>query len=245
MIRKAILVVGGSSDIGKAIIKRFAENGFDIYATQRNGSLHDVEEVCKEKGVDLKTFNLDVKDLNAMSGLFQKLKEDGVYLDCVVYCAGLSLDEKLLMDESCENIAEIIDVNLKGAVYCGRESMKYFCNLKHGSIIFISSLYGIYGGSCESVYSATKGGLIALTKSLSQECGGFNVRVNCIAPGYINTKMTERYNNEDKLAIKSVTPLKRLGEPDDIAGVVKFLSGDDSAFITGETIVVSGGAVRY
>ncbi len=245
MIKKSVLIIGGSSDIGKAIAVKFASNGYDVILTYNNGSLNDVEQKCNDLGAKCLKMKLNVLDKKNFEVLFEQIKNRVDYLDSIVYCAGVSLSEKLLMDEKNEDIDEIIDVNLKGAIYCSKYAMKYFSFHNYGSIIFISSIYGIYGGSCESVYSASKGGLIALAKSLSQECANFNVRVNCVSPGFIDTKMTKRFKEEEKKDIIALTPLNKLGEAEDVAKVVYFLASDESSFITGENITVSGGAIKF
>lgn len=245
MIKKTALIIGGSSGIGGKIAEELARAGYNICATYNNTCLDKTKTECEDFGAKFESFKLDVSKEQSIEKFFNENIKKIDYLDCAIYCAGISLDEKLLIDETYENINKIIDVNLRGAILFARETMKYFSKVKRGNIIFISSLYGIYGGACESVYSATKGGLIALTKSLAQECGNFNVRVNCVAPGYINTKMTERYNMQEREEIKKSTPINRLGEAEDVAKTVKFLVSEDSSFITGEVLTVSGGAVIY
>ncbi len=244
-MRKSVLIVGGSSGIGRAIALKFAENNYDVFVSYNNSEVEDLKFNCENLGARFESFKLNVKFYSDYEKLFAWLKNEAEYLDCVVYCAGLSLDEKLLFDENLEDIDDIIDVNLKGGIYCAKEAAQYFSKIKHGSIIFISSIYGIYGGACESVYSAAKGGLIALSKALSQECGNFNVRVNCVAPGCIETKMTEKYIKTEKEQLESVTPMRRIGQPEDVASTVFFLASDEASFITGEVITVSGGAVRF
>ncbi len=245
MIKKTVLVVGATSGIGKEIVKKFAKSGYDIFATFNNGNIEEIEKICKEYNSNLFSFSLNVKDGEIFESLFKKVEKEVDYLDCAVYCSGISFDEKLLIDVEREEIDNIIDVNLKGAIYFGREAMRFFSRKKYGSIIFISSIYGIYGGACESVYSASKGGLIALTKAMSLECGNFNVKVNCVAPGFIETKMTEKFNDEEREQIKINTPLNRLGSGEDVADAVAFLASEDASFITGQVIEVAGGACRF
>ena len=245
MIRKTALIIGGSSGIGRKIAEELSKVGYNIFVTYNNGNIDELKMKCEELGSKFDSYKLDVSDHQQITRFFQENIKKIDYLDCAIYCAGISLDEKLLMDEKDGNIGMILDVNLRGAIYFAKESMKYFSKIKHGNIVFISSIYGLYGGACESVYSASKGGLIALTKAMALECGSFNVRVNCVAPGYIKTRMTEKFNEEERVAIKEETPLKRLGETEDVANTVTFLVSDASSFITGEVITVSGGVNRY
>ncbi len=243
-MKKTVFVIGASGGIGDAVCREFAKENYNIVATYFNNELNNLESYCKEF-TTLTKFKLDVCDMQNIKSVFEKVFKDNLYIESVINCTGISLPEKLLIDETNENIDKIIDINLKGAIYLSREAMKYLSKQKHGSIINISSIYGKYGGSCEAVYSATKGAINALTKSLAQECASFNVRVNAVAPGYIATNMTKRYSENEKKDIIAATPLNRLGQPDDVAKVIKFLASESASFITGEVIQVSGGADKY
>ena len=245
-MKKSVLVLGASGGIGEAVVKEFANCGYDIYATYNNGSLENITKYCKNKEVELYDIFMDIESQDSIEKAFKQVFADADFLESVINCTGVSLGERLLCDESLENIDKIINVNLKGTILVSREAMKYFINLKHGNIVNISSIYGIYGGACESVYSSTKGGIIALTKALAQECASFNVRVNCVAPGCIETKMTECFlTGETRQQLINATPLKRIGSPEDVAKAVKFLATDDSSFITGECLTASGGATIF
>lgn len=245
-MKKSVLILGASGGIGEAIAKEFANSGYDIYATYNKGGLDQLEQYCKSKNVEITKICMDIENQESITNAF-KIVFQAEYLESVINATGLSLSETLLCDERVENIDKLIDTNLKGAILISREAMKYFINLKRGCIINISSIYGIYGGSCEAVYSATKGGIIAFTKALAQECAGFNVRVNCVAPGCIETKMTERYlsTEQGRQELINSTPLKRIGMPEDVAKAVKFLATDQSSFITGECLTVSGGVLTF
>ena len=243
-MKKTILILGGSSDIGQATIKLFAEKGYDIFATY-NRTAMDLDEYCKVHNSKLTKIKLNVRNHGDMQKVISQVFKESDWVESAIYCPGVSKQEKLLIDENDENIEEILDVNLTSAIYFSKEVLKYFYKQKGGSLIFVSSVYGQYGGGCESVYSASKGGLIALTKSLAIECGNFNVRVNCVAPGFIDTKMTKNFNEFEREEVKRRTPLNRLGQPIDVAKTIYFLSDQQSAFITGEVICVAGGAIRY
>lgn len=246
-MKKSVLILGASGGIGEAIAKEFAVAGYDIYATYNKGNLSNLRAFCNEKNVELTQICMDIENYQSISNAFQEAFSKAEYLESVINSTGLSLSEKLLRDESVENIDRLLNINLKGAILISREAMKYFIKLKRGNIINISSIYGLYGGSCEAVYSATKGGIIALTKALAQECAGFNVRVNCVAPGCIETNMTKQYLNseEGREQLINSTPLKRIGAPEDVAKAVKFLATEDSSFITGECLTVSGGVLTF
>ena len=154
------------------------------------------------------------------------------------------MGEKMLIDTTLDEILQVVNVNLISAVVCNKLAAKYFLDKKSGCIINIASIYGIYGGSCEAVYSATKAGMIGLTKSLADELGPY-VRVNAIAPGYIQTAMTEGYSKQEQEEIKNRTPLCRLGQPENVADAALFLSSDEANFITGQVLEVSGGAIKF
>ena len=126
-----------------------------------------------------------------------------------------------------------------------QQAMKYLIKQKHGAIVNVSSVYGKYGGPYETVYSATKAGIIGLTKSLADECAPYGVRVNSVSPGYVQTKMTEGYSEKEKEIIKEKTPLRKLGTGEDIAKLIFFLATDNSSFITGEDVTISGGVLRF
>lgn len=246
-MKKSILILGASGGIGEAIAKEFANAGYNIFATCNTGELEKLEEFCGSKNVELTKYSMDITKFDDIERVFKDVFAKADYLESVINATGLSFPEKLLCDENLDNIDKLLNVNLKGAILVSREAMKYFIKLKHGTIVNISSIYGVYGGSCEAVYSASKGGIIALTKALAQECASFNVRVNCVAPGCIETKMTESYLKTDagRQELINATPLKRIGTPEDIAKAVKFLATDESSFITGECLTVSGGVLTF
>lgn len=246
-MRKSVLILGASGGIGEAIVKEFASAGYDIFATYNKTDINKMQDFCKEKCVNLIQIKMNIENATEIEKTFSQVFKSAEYLESVINATGLSLPEKLLCDESIENIAKIIDVNLKGSILISREAIKHFIKLKRGNIVNISSIYGIYGGSCEAAYSASKGGIIALTKALAQECASFNVRVNCVAPGCIETSMTKSFFNteEGRQQLIDATPLKRIGRPEDVAKAVKFLATDESSFITGECLTVSGGVLTF
>lgn len=244
-MKKKAFVIGGTRGIGLAIVEKFAQNGYDIIATFNSGNLDKAKEICEKYNANLLPIKMDISNYaEVVSGFGFAFSKEGK-IDCIVCNSGISLGEKLLCDQSMEDIEKIIDVNLKGIIYCNREAQKHFINQRYGSIVNVSSIYGIYGGCCESAYSATKGGIIALTKALSAECAYIGIRVNAVAPGCIDTDMTAYLGEEERDVIIETTPLARMGKPQDVADAVFFLAGDDSAFITGEVLTVSGGALKF
>ncbi len=244
MLKKTVIITGGLGDIGKATAEKFARNGYNVALTFLNSFDTDFIEKLKTFGVDVLALRCDQRLENDIFNFISSVFREFEYVDCLVACAGLAEPESLLAEQSIEVIDDIIKVNLRGTILFNREISKRFIEQKHGSIINISSIYGETGGSLESVYSACKAGIVGLTKSLAVELAP-NIRVNCISPGCIDTKMLSAYNPEDIKYARSQVPLARLGTPADIANTAYFLASDDSAYITGENIVVSGGALRF
>lgn len=163
-------------------------------------------------------------------------------VDVLVNNAGVS-SQKLFTDLSDDDWRETIGVNLDGVFYCCREALKPMISKKNGVIINISSMWGETGASCEVHYSASKAGVIGLTKALAKEVAPSNIRVNCIAPGVIMTDMMSDFDEETVSALREETPLGRLGTPEDIAETALFLASDKASFITGQTLSVNGGFV--
>lgn len=244
-MKKSVMIVGATGGIGLGLVERFARGGYDIVATYNKSKINEVENICKRYSAKLLSMKMDISIFEDVEKGFEQAFKESDYLDCVVVNSGISVGESLLCDMIVEDIDKTIDVNLKGAIYCNREAQKHFIKQKHGNIVNISSIYGIYGGCCESAYSASKGGIISLTKALADECGCFGVRVNAVAPGCIETKMTEDYLKTQREELENNSPLKRIGKPIDVANAVYFLASEDASFITGEVLTVSGGASKF
>ena len=243
MIRKTAIITGGFGDIGKAIAKKFAENGYNIALTYYKTFSNDFIVELKNYGVEVLALPCDQKKENDIINFVNSVFKEYEYVDTFVACAGKAEPVQFLTEKTTELIDEIISTNFRGTILFNREVLKHFQAQKHGSIVNISSIYGISGGSLESVYSSCKAGIIGLTKSLSVEASPF-VRVNAVAPGCIETKMTNNLSSTDKDCVVDSTPLDRLGTPDDVANAVYFLASEQSSFITGEVLEITGGAVR-
>jgi len=244
MIRKTVIISGGFGDIGKAIARKFAQNGYNIALTYFNTFSADFIAELKSFNVEVLAMPCDQKSENDIINFVNSAFREFEYIDTFVACAGKSEPNEFLAEKTTELIDEIINTNLRGTILFNREVLKHFMKQKYGNIINISSIYGISGGSLESVYSSCKAGIIGLTKSLAVEVSPY-VRVNAVAPGCIDTKMINNLSPEDKKSVISTTPLNRLGVPEDIANAVYFLASDESSFITGETLEVSGGVSRF
>ena len=174
--------------------------------------------------------------------LIDSIKSDGLSVDILINNAGIS-EQKLFTDITDDDWNNMLSVNLTGCFNCCRAASKYMINQKYGSIINVSSMWGIAGASCEVHYSASKSGIIGLTKALAKELGPSNIRVNCVAPGVINTEMNQHLNKDDLSELINSTPLCRIGDPIDVAEAIMFLASDKSSFITGQTLSVDGGFI--
>lgn len=238
---KVAVVTGASRGIGRAVAKQLAVEGFYVVACfnksekQAQSLLAELDKISRAIAVRVDVSNEeDVKNL-----LTQTLKSFGK-VDVLVNCAGVS-DTRLLIDSTREDYDHVFDINMRGTYntckILGREMLSNQC----GKIINFSSVWGQVGGSCESVYSASKGAIIAFTKALAKEFGPNGINVNCVAPGFVETDMTKNVEDDVREEIKENTPLNRLGTPEDVAGAVSFLASEKSNFITGQVITVDGG----
>ncbi len=243
MLRKTVIITGGFGDIGKATAEKFAKNGYNLALSFYNTFDSEFIEKLKSYGIDVLALRCDQTSESEIINFINSVTQEFEYIDACVCNAGKAEPEELLAEKQTGLIDEIISVNLRGTILFNREISKLFLSQKHGSIVNISSIYGEYGGSLESVYSACKGGIDALTKSLAVELAP-NIRVNAVAPGIINTKMNSGYSKEAITYAKNQTPLSRIGNPEEVANAVYFLCSDEASFVTGEVLTVSGGAVR-
>lgn len=233
---KTVLITGATRGIGRGLATAFAQAGWITYGTGRN--LADAGW-AKEKSITLK--QADVTDSAAMAAIMSEIKDRHGRLDCLINNAGVASNTPA-SSLSEEEIAKIIDTNFKAVFQCCQAYYK-MQRKAGGSIINISSVLGIVGTSLASVYSGTKGAVIALTKALAIEWANSNFRVNAICPGFIDTDMTEMIKKRESVMQKMLEfiPLKRLGTPDDIAAPALLLASEGSSYITGQVIVVDGG----
>ena len=234
MLRKVAAVIGATGDIGKVVAQKLSAEGYNLLLCGNRGEF-DLNKI----ETDHFEFRFDVSKAQEVKTAFEKMKTKFGEIDLVVNCAGVAEKEDLLIDRNDDEIENLVAINLNGSIFVDKYAVGIL--KKGGSIINISSFLGVYGCSCEAVYSATKGGVIALTKSLAKEYAAFGIRVNCISPGYINTKMNSEFSEEDKKSLVCKTPLSRLGEPSDIAEAVIFLA--ENSYITGENLIISGGLI--
>lgn len=236
---KVAIVTGGTRGIGEAIVKRFVDEGCTVCFTFfKNRSLASrVEAQTKGKA---RGYRVDVTDFEKMKKFAQDVKRSFKGLDILVNNAGIVQDKPfLLMDE--KDWTDVIDTNLTGTFNAARACIFTFMKQKSGNIINISSLSGMQGVAGQTNYAASKAGIIGFTRALAREAGPYNVRVNAIVPGYIETDMTANIKKEEKERIIEETPLRRFGLPGDVAELALFLASDKSSYITGQTLIIDGG----
>ena len=238
--RKVALITGASRGIGKACAIELAKAGYDIavnYAGNVEAANKTIEEL-KALGVDAQAFKFDVSNQEEAAKGVEEVLAKFARIDVLVNNAGITRDG-LFMRMSAENWDAVINTNLSSAFYVSQPVVKIMMKQRSGSIVNMSSVVGVSGNAGQANYSAAKAGLIGLTKTLAQELGSRGIRVNAVAPGFINTDMTKDLDTSKFL---DFIPLKRLGEVEDIAKTVKFLAAD-SDYITGQVIEVDGGLI--
>ena len=250
-MRKSVFITGGSRGIGAACVKKFAEEGWNVAFTYRENEAAAEQVVAELGALKLEGLVLSIPlDLYGDSGkvladLEKAVNDAKVYFgtrsfDACICNAGVSISG-VLQDISPLDVDNLIDVNLKGAILTAKSVVGDMVSEGKGSIVLVSSVWGEMAASCETVYSASKAGLIGFGKSLAQEVGPSGVRVNSICPGVIDTDMNKGYTKDEMQALCDETPLGRIGSPMEVASVAYFLSSEDSAFVTGQTLGVDGG----
>lgn len=239
---KTAVVTGGSRGIGRAICLKLAERGANVVTCYANSSAAADETVklCEEYGVTAVAVKADISVKEDVDNLLaEALKITGT-IEILVNNAGITRD-KLLISMKDEDFDDVINTNLRGTFYTMRAASKLMMKKRYGRIVNISSVVGIYGNAGQINYAASKAGVIGMTKSLAKELGGRGITCNAVAPGFISTDMTAVLSDEVKEKLASNIALKRIGEPEDVANVVAFLASDDSSYVTGQVIEVSGG----
>lgn len=239
---KIALVTGGSRGIGRAIALTLAGYGADV-AVNYSGSEEAANAVVQEiraMGCRAVAVRADVSDKQACTGMFETIKQELGSLDILVNNAGITRDG-LAVAMKEEDFDQVIATNLKGAFLCMQLAGKEMMRKRSGRILNISSITGVHGNAGQINYCAAKAGLIGMTKTLARELAGRGVTVNALAPGYIDTDMTAKLPEKVKETVLQSIPLKRMGQPQDIAEAVAFLASDRAAYITGQTLMVDGG----
>jgi 3-oxoacyl-[acyl-carrier protein] reductase len=230
---KLALVTGGSRGIGRAIALELGRAGAEVVVGYRTGR-EEAEAVASEIGG--RAVEADVSDAESAKALVETAGD----LDVLVNNAGLTRDG-LLVRMSDDDWRTVIDTNLSSVFYTCRAAARPMMRKRAGSIVNVSSIVGVHGNWGQTNYAASKAGIIGFTKSLARELGSRNVRANVVAPGYVTTQLTEVLPDEATAAMLQNTPLGRLGDPEDVAGAVRFLCSDAAAFVTGDVLLVDGG----
>ncbi|ALX47434.1 3-oxoacyl-[acyl-carrier-protein] reductase [Lentibacillus amyloliquefaciens] len=241
---KSALVTGASRGIGRAIALELAEKGANVavnYAGSEDKAQTVVEEI-KQFGVQSFKVQANVADEKEAKAMVKEVVNEFDSLDILVNNAGINRDN-LIMRMKEDEFDQVIDTNLKGVFQCIKAVSRQMMKQKGGRIINVSSIIGVSGNAGQANYTAAKAGVIGLTKSTAKEFASRNILVNAVAPGFISTDMTDALTDEQKDGMLSMIPLEKLGEPEDVARVVRFLASDDAKYITGQTINIDGGMV--
>ena len=238
-MNKVAIVTGGSRGIGKAIVYELNKKGIKVILNYKN-SEKIAQNIKDDLGENIDIFKADVSNREEVKKLVNFTLSRYGKIDILVNNAGIS-ENKLFTDVTDEDWNKIISNNLYSAFCTTQEVIPYMIHEKNGCIINISSIWGIVGASCESIYAISKAGIDAMTKSLAKELGPSNIRVNSIAPGIIDTDMNKELNEEEISEIRKEIPLQRIGQPQDIAKCVSWLVDDN--YITGQIISINGGWV--
>ena len=236
---KTVVITGSSRGIGAATAKLFAENGFNVCVNYFHS-----EKAAKELTASLPSAVAVKADISKKADAFALIEaatETFGHVDVLVNNAGIALPPQLVTDVSDADYDRVFAINMKGVHNTVSAVLPQMVNRKSGNIVNISSLWGVVGGSCETVYTASKAAVIGYTKALAKELGPSGIRVNCVAPGFIRTEMNARFSEEEIASFAEETPLCRVGDPQDVAKAVFFLATDMSDFITGQTLCVDGG----
>lgn len=242
--RKVALVTGGSRGIGKQVALKFAEEGYNIVINYVSDKT-DIQELRKEfedKNIEVLIVKTDVTSYEESENMIKQVIEKFGRIDVLVNNAGITKDT-LLMRMKEEDFDKVIQVNLKGTFNITKAVIPFMIKKKEGKIVNLSSVVGVTGNAGQCNYSASKAGIIGFTKSLARELASRNIRVNAVAPGFIQTDMTNVLSENIKENINNQIPLKRMGTAKEVANVIYFLGTEESSYITGQVINIDGGMV--
>jgi len=240
---KIAIVTGASQGIGKIIAFELAKSGAHVACISRNKkAIESIVDEITINGGQASSFPCDISDSDTLSEIITEIIKENSRIDILVNNAGITKDS-LLIRMSIEQWDDVINTNLKGAFHCTKAVVRYMMKNKFGRIINITSIVGLTGNAGQANYAASKAGLIGMTKSIAKEVASRGITANCIAPGWIETSMTDKLSGEVKNEFLSHIPVGRIGSPDDIANAVIFLASDEAGYITGQTITVDGGRI--
>lgn len=238
-MRKSVFITGGSKGIGAACVELFSKNGFAVAFVYGKDNKAAQKLAAKTSALAIKA---DVSDVEQIEKAFDQARTYfGIHSFDVVVCnAGISASG-LITDMNEDVVDLLIGINLVGTINVSRKAVSHMVEEKKGNIVMISSMWGQRAASCESIYAATKAGIIGFARSLAAELGPSGIRVNVVSPGVIATDMNREYSDEDMSALADETPLGRIGLPDEVAEAVYYLASDKASFINGQVLGVDGG----
>ena len=244
-MKKVALITGSSRGIGRAVAAKLAGDGYAVCINyiERQDKAEEHVKALTAAGCDAMCFQADVADADAVDAMVKAVRERFGHISLLVNNAGIAR-QCLFQDISREYWKRIFDVNLNGAFNTIQTVLPNMLHEHSGCIINTSSIWGLHGASCEVAYSATKHAIVGLTRSLAQELAPSGIRVNCVAPGVIDTDMVQVLGSDTLAELTEDTPLGRLGMPEDIAALVSFLASDAASFITGQVITSDGGFIK-
>lgn len=239
-MNKVVIVTGASRGIGRDIATTLAKKGYIVIANYNKSENKAIElqQNLKKENINIDIFKADVSNRDEVKKLVQFVINKYKKIDCVINNAGID-QVKMFLDITDTDWNNMISNNLNSVFYMCQEVLPYMIHEKNGVIINISSIWGVTGASCESHYAVSKAGVDALTKSLAKEMGPSNIRINSIAPGFIDTEMNNNLNEEEKKEIKEEIPLQKIGKVEDVSRTVEWIIEDE--YITGQVISVNGG----
>ncbi len=242
-MKHTVLITGSSRGIGAGIARAFAEDGHRValHYHKNESAARTLLEELRAEGCSVALVQGDVSSEAEAGEIVRQAERAFGFVDVLVNNAGIALPNQLVTETSAADWSRVFGVNMDGMFFVTRAVLPGMVSNQRGSIVNVSSMWGVTGGSCEVAYSASKAAVIGFTKSLAKEVAPSGIRVNCVAPGFVSTEMTAGLDAETVEAIREETPLLKLGTPEDIASAVLFFALEGASFITGQTLSVDGG----
>jgi 3-oxoacyl-[acyl-carrier protein] reductase len=239
--KRVAVVTGAARGIGRAVVLELLKYGRDVVGIDLNAEqLKELEKTVKEAGFSCKTYCVDITQTEELKETLETIVKELGSIDILINNAGITRDG-LIMTMSDDDFDKVIEVNLRAAFMAIRTISRYMVRNKFGRIVSLSSVSGVIGNAGQANYSASKAGLIGLTKTVARELARKNITANCIAPGFIITEMTDKLPEPVKEAAKQLIPLRRFGTVEDVAKAIAFLASDEGGYITGQVLCVDGG----